>query len=106
MDAAWFRGFSSDLNSPTLWKTYYAAARAKDPSLPPNTPPTPQIDGEKLFWAMMDGARESDPWMFPALKALKKSGKYILAALSNTMIYPKGCVFYFLISHLTSFLEL
>ncbi len=26
--------------------------------------------------------------MYPALRALKKSGKYILAALSNTLIFP------------------
>jgi hypothetical protein len=37
---------------------------------------------------MMDGSRAPDPWMFPALKKLKASGKHILAALSNTMIYP------------------
>lgn len=90
MDSTWFRGFSSDLHSPTLWETFYATALSKDPSLPRETPPTPIIDGESLFWAMMDGAREPDPWMFPALKKLKESGKYILAALSNTMIYPPG----------------
>ena len=28
--------------------------------------------------------------MFPALQALKASGKYMLAALSNTMIFPEG----------------
>lgn len=28
--------------------------------------------------------------MYPALQALKKSGKYILAALSNTVIFPEG----------------
>lgn len=39
---------------------------------------------------MMRGSRAADPWMFPALKKLKESGKYILAALSNTVIFPPG----------------
>jgi FMN phosphatase YigB (HAD superfamily) len=37
---------------------------------------------------MMRYSRAPDPWMWPALKALKGSGKYILAALSNTIIIP------------------
>jgi epoxide hydrolase-like predicted phosphatase len=37
---------------------------------------------------MMRHARSPDPWMYPALKSLKTSGKYILAALSNTVIFP------------------
>lgn len=38
----------------------------------------------------MSMARTHDPWMFPALQKLKASGRYILAALSNTVIYPPG----------------
>jgi hypothetical protein len=38
---------------------------------------------------MMRGSRAPDPWMLPALQALKASGKYIIAALSNTMIFPE-----------------
>lgn len=37
---------------------------------------------------MMGMSRQPDPWMYPALKKLHESGKYILAALSNTMIFP------------------
>lgn len=37
---------------------------------------------------MMRCSRDPDPWMYPALLALKSSGKYILAALSNTVIFP------------------
>ena len=50
MDENWFRGFTSDLHSPELWKTFYDAARIKDSSLPATTPPVPTIDGEALFW--------------------------------------------------------
>lgn len=53
-------------------------------------PPLPQVDGEWLFWEMMRISRAPDPWMWPALQKLKASGKYIIAALSNTMIFPDG----------------
>tara|TARA_R110002060_G_scaffold78066_1_gene90530 strand:+ start:987 stop:1409 length:423 start_codon:yes stop_codon:yes gene_type:complete len=51
-------------------------------------PPVPKVEAEYLFWQMMSHSRDFDPWMYPALQALKKSGKYILAALSNTVIFP------------------
>jgi FMN phosphatase YigB (HAD superfamily) len=86
----WFEGFSSDFNAPALWESFYEKSRAKDPSLPSTLPPVPKIDGEKLFWTMMSMARTHDPWVYPALQKLKASGRYILAALSNTVIYPPG----------------
>jgi FMN phosphatase YigB (HAD superfamily) len=88
MNSTWFSGFSSDLRSPSLWKTFYTKARSKDPNLPSTLPPVPQIDGEELFWIMMSMSRDYDPWMYPALKNLRASGRYILAALSNTVVYP------------------
>jgi epoxide hydrolase-like predicted phosphatase len=53
-------------------------------------PPLPNIDSEKLFWAMMSESRHPDPYMFPALQRLKTGGKFTLAALSNTVIFPPG----------------
>jgi len=90
MTPTFFSGFTRDLHQPLLWKTFYNAARTKNPSLSPTIPPLPTIDGEALFWEMMRASRDPDPWMYPALQALKKSGKYILAGLSNTMIFPVG----------------
>ncbi|KAL2118602.1 hypothetical protein VTJ04DRAFT_8262 [Mycothermus thermophilus] len=90
MDAAFFAGFNADLHSPDRWKAFYTAQAARDPSLPKQVPPMPRIDAEKLFHDMMRGARAPDPWMFPALKALKASGQFIVAALSNTVIFPDG----------------
>lgn len=87
MDAEWFAGFTSDLHDDQRWADYYASKRASL-NLPKETPPLPTIDGELLFWDMMRASRDPDPWMFPALKVLKASGKYILGALSNTMIFP------------------
>jgi FMN phosphatase YigB (HAD superfamily) len=90
LDKDWFAGFTTDLHDQKRWTDFYAAARSKNPSLPKTTPPLPEVDGEYLFWEMMRGSRDADPWMFPALKKLKESGKYILAALSNTLIFPPG----------------
>lgn len=92
MDAGFFEGFNRDLHDPARWEAFYQAQRARrDPSLPPlpkETPPVPQLDGEWLFHDMMTAARAPDPWMYPALKALKASGRYVVAALSNTVIFP------------------
>ena len=90
MDTAFFDGFNKDLHDTVRWEAFYKAQRAKDPSLPKETPPLPDIDGEWLFNDMMTASNYPDPWMFPALKNLKASGKYILAALSNTVIFPEG----------------
>ncbi|KAG6055269.1 hypothetical protein E4U17_003096 [Claviceps sp. LM77 group G4] len=39
---------------------------------------------------MMTLAQQPDPWMAPALDILKQNGKYILGALSNTVVFPEG----------------
>lgn len=88
LDNAFYDGFSKDLHNSLLWETFYKIQREKNPTLPKETPPVPLIDAEWLFNDMMASARQPDPWMFPALKSLKASGKYILAALSNTVIFP------------------
>lgn len=53
-------------------------------------PSVPEIDAKKLFWQMMRMSRTPDPWMYPALKKLRESGKFVLGALSNTVAYPIG----------------
>lgn len=89
MDAAFFSGFNRDLHDPIRWKAFYTAQQAKNPrSLPKEVPPVPNVDGEWLFFDMMASARAPDPWMFPALQKLRESGKHIVAALSNTVIFP------------------
>ncbi|KAK0103879.1 hypothetical protein ONS96_004988 [Cadophora gregata f. sp. sojae] len=89
MDSKFFAGFSEDLHNPSIWRNFYLEkARKADPSLPKEVPPVPKVEAEYLFWQMMAHSRDFDPWMYPALQALKKSGKYILAALSNTVIFP------------------
>ncbi|KAJ4388299.1 hypothetical protein N0V85_007703, partial [Neurospora sp. IMI 360204] len=94
MDASFFAGFNRDLHNQSLWESFYRSQQAKHPSRfpPPGSPvpPIPQIDGEWLFHDMMEHARAPDPWMFPALKKLKDDGRFVVAALSNTVIWPEG----------------
>lgn len=90
LDDKFYHGFSRDLHNQELWNSFYKSQRAKNPTLPKELPPVPQLDAEWLFNDMMSSARHPDPWMYPALQNLKASGKYILAALSNTVIFPSG----------------
>ncbi|KAK4201438.1 putative hydrolase [Triangularia verruculosa] len=90
MDASFFEGFNRDLHDQSRWKAFYQAQQAQNPALPKDIPPLPKLDGQWLFNDMMTSAKAPDPWMFPALKALKASGKFIIAALSNTVIFPPG----------------
>ncbi|KAL8915182.1 MAG: hypothetical protein Q9171_000301 [Xanthocarpia ochracea] len=56
-------------------------------------PPLPDIDGQSLFWSMMAHSRNPDPYVFPALLQLRKLPAKegpILAALSNSVIFPPG----------------
>lgn len=52
------------------------------------------MDSEVLFWEMMRVSRDPDPFMWPALQKLRKAadekGVFIMAALSNTSIFPEG----------------
>ncbi|KAL2357165.1 HAD-like domain-containing protein [Cryomyces antarcticus] len=118
LDAAYFAAFGADLGKEALWREYYgralqkgyttaaasdssasASASASPPSPGSSTvmpthpssaaiPPVPRIDAEALFWLMMSISRTPDPYMYPALRRLRASGRYLLAALSNTVIFP------------------
>lgn len=90
MDKEFFRGFNEDLHNPEYWQAFYQREQSKNPQLPEAVPPIPTMDGEWLFNAMMSASSDPDPWIIPALEKLKASGKYIVAALSNTVIFPPG----------------
>jgi len=90
LDAKFFQGFNRDLRNPELWKDFYTKAMKKQNLEVESIPPVPEIDAEWLFWDMMAASRAPDPWMVPALRKLKASGKYLIAALSNTVIFPAG----------------
>ncbi|RYP15663.1 hypothetical protein DL765_005557 [Monosporascus sp. GIB2] len=90
LDDAFYAGFEGDLHDPARWEAFYGMQRSKNPSLPRELPPVPRLDGRWLFNDMMTSSNAPDPWMYPALKRLRESGRYIIAAVSNTIIFPPG----------------
>lgn len=90
LDETFYNGFSKDLHNQEMWKAFYKQQQVKNPQLPEDIPTLPSVDAEWLFDEMMTAADHPDPWMHPALLNLRASGKYILAALSNTTIFPAG----------------
>lgn len=88
MDAGFFNEFNQDLRNPKHWKDFYTMAMKKQELEVGNLPQMPEVDGEWLFFEMMRSSRAPDPWMYPALQKLTASGKYLVGALSNTVIFP------------------
>ena len=95
MDADFFSEFTKDLRRPDLWVKFQEYLQQKQKSKGAShergpIPPMPEVDGEWLFWEMMRISRTPDPYIFPSLKKLRTSRQFILAALSNTVIFPDG----------------
>lgn len=84
-DEHFMKAFEADLRRQDLWEKYH-----RDKLKTIDVPPVPRIDAEKLYWTMMSTARQNDPYMYPALKKLKASGRFHLAAMSNTTVFPEG----------------
>lgn len=87
-DEHFMKAFQADLRRQDLWEKYH-----REKLRMTTIPPVPQIDAEKLYWTMMSTARENDPYMYPALKKLRDSGRFHLAAMSNTTVFPDGHAF-------------
>nr|POE49198.1 bifunctional epoxide hydrolase 2 [Quercus suber] len=102
LDAAFFAEFQRDLTDEKRWRAFYAKSLAKAgraDEAAHQVPPVPAIDAEWLYWEMMRMARTPDPHIYPALKRLRAEadrqraqgdGGLIVAALSNTSIFPAG----------------
>ena len=91
MDADFFANFNKDLRIPALWEHFHQRRQQNQTSNAASTlPPLPEVDAEWLFWEMMRISRTPDPYMFPVLKKLRDSGKFLVGALSNTTIFPDG----------------
>lgn len=94
LDAAWFAAWKNDVLNPAAWKAFHSK-NSRQISSPENQgplqrlPPLPtDLDAADLYWTMMAVSRHPDPFMAPALRKLKQTGAYRLAALSNTSIFP------------------
>lgn len=106
LDQAFFAAFQRDLSDEPRWRGFYArhlAKQGRSAEVAHQVPPVPAIDAEWLYWEMMRMARTPDPHMYPALRRLrgvvdaaragggKEDGRrLIIAALSNTSIWPAG----------------
>ncbi|KAL7266563.1 Bifunctional epoxide hydrolase 2 [Rhizina undulata] len=82
MDTAFFNSFTSDLSNYKLWTSFHIAQSLPAPAQ------IPEINGEELFCNMMAKSRTFDPYVLPAIHALRKNGGYKLAALTNDYAYP------------------
>lgn len=87
LDDSWFSAWKSDIESPKSWTAYHKKQGAS------KLPPIPNVNVQELYWTMMGISRQPDPHMAPALRKLKASGRWKLAALSNTSIFPEGHAF-------------
>ncbi|KAF2098526.1 HAD-like protein [Rhizodiscina lignyota] len=83
LDDSFFQLWAADLNDPEAWAFYHK-------KIGQPVKEQPHIDSKPLFFAMMGNSRRPDPAMWPALKKLRASGKFVLTALSNTVKYPPG----------------
>lgn len=101
LDNTFFSAFKADLCSESVWRAHWTKHIQKTKNIPAgqsaeesiyNCPPVPDIDAERLYWEMMSVSRAPDPHIYPALKKLRahadKTGEFIVAACSNTSIFP------------------
>ncbi|KAF2867646.1 hypothetical protein BDV95DRAFT_621997 [Massariosphaeria phaeospora] len=92
----WFAAFRAQLEDKGAWRAFWEHGGGRKNETAPasiQTPiPPPTIDAKVLFWRMMRMARTPDPHIFPALRRLRASGRFVLGALSNTVAFPEGVV--------------
>lgn len=85
-DEHFMKAWKTDLERRDIWEKFHRE-RLTTSNIPKDIP---NIDTETLYWTMMSTARVNDPYMYPALKKLKESGQFHLAAMSNTTVFPEG----------------
>lgn len=91
----WFANFTAQLSRPEVWREYLAKIASQGSAgggqaVDGSKPEVPKIDGKRLFWRMMKISRAPDPYMYPALRKLKESGRFVLGAFSNNVTFPDG----------------
>ncbi|RMZ70708.1 HAD-superfamily hydrolase subfamily IA variant 3 [Pyrenophora seminiperda CCB06] len=94
----WFASFKRQLSREEVWSEYMQrlaqqeSAAGGGQAVAGGGKPTavPSMDAKKLFWRMMKLSRAPDPYMYPALRKLGQSGKFVLGAFSNNITFPPG----------------
>lgn len=95
LNDAWFASFKQQLSRPEVWSEYLQKLAKREgagggQAIDGGHPRIPDIDAKKLFWRMMKISRAPDPYMYPALRKLQQSGKFVLGAFSNNVTFPTG----------------
>ncbi|KAI5820190.1 putative epoxide hydrolase [Pyronema omphalodes] len=88
LNSQFFDRFTQDLMSADSWQEFHTKNL-----LTPATAVPPMIDGEALFWDMMNQGRSWDAVMMRAVRRLRDEGKYRgwkVGALTNDYRYPDG----------------
>ena len=81
-----FSAAGADAELPPSTSQPEVASSATPPTPATTIPPPPDIDTEQLFTSMMSAGRTPDPYIFPAILSLRRSGRFIIGALSNTSL--------------------
>ena len=92
LDDGFFAGFARDIGNPGHWRAFYEAKQA-EAAVPPPPPPPPRVDGERLFWDMMEKGSQVDATMMGAVARLRAAGRdrgWKVGALTNDYKYPDG----------------
>ena len=95
MNDDWFVSFKQQLSNPQVWSEYLQKLARQhnvggDQVIQGRKPRVPDVDAKRLFWRMMKIGRAPDPYMYPALRKLQESGKFVLGAFSNNVNFPTG----------------
>lgn len=91
----WFAAFKQQLSKPSVWSSYLQKLAQQESvgggqAIDGGKPNVPNINAKQLFWRMMKISRAPDPYMYPALRKLQASGKFVLGAFSNNVTFPTG----------------
>ncbi|RYO49113.1 hypothetical protein AA0116_g12150 [Alternaria tenuissima] len=91
----WFASFKKQLMRPEVWSQFLQKLAQQESvgggqAIKGGNPQVPDIDAKTLFWRMMKISRAPDPYMYPALRKLGESGKFVLGAFSNNVTFPTG----------------
>jgi hypothetical protein len=95
LNNGWFASFRQQLTRPEVWSEYLQKLAQQESvgggqAIDGGKPSVPDIDAKKLFWRMMKISRAPDPYMYPALRKLGESGRFVLGAFSNNVKFPTG----------------
>ena len=87
LDDDFFTAFAHDIGNPVHWRAFHEAKKAEAAA------PPPRVDGERLFWDMMERGSRVDAVVMSAVARLRAAGRargWKVCALTNDYKYPDG----------------